>query len=71
MESLISDTRGQMSVTGIIITTVVALIMLTVYFTIYNAMNTSALDSTSLLIVGFFGVFITIVILLGIVRYLQ
>jgi hypothetical protein len=65
------DKRGQMSVTGIIVATVVATIMLTVYFTIYNAMNLAALDATSRLIVGFFGLFICIVILMGIVRYLQ
>jgi hypothetical protein len=60
-----------MSVTGIVIATIVATIMLTVYFTVYNAMNLTSLDSTSRLIVGFFGLFICIVILLGIVRYLQ
>lgn len=71
MKALTSDKRGQMSVTGIVIATIVATIMLTVYFTVYNAMNLAALDSTSRLIVGFFGLFICIVILLGIVRYLQ
>ena len=71
MFSLENEERGQMSVTGIVIATIVATIMLTVYFTVYNAMNLAALDTTSKLIVGFFGLFICIVILLGIVRYLQ
>lgn len=65
------DRKGQMTVTGIVVSTIVSVILLTVYFTVYNGMNISALDSTSQLVVGFFGIFITIVILLGIVKYLS
>lgn len=68
---LSSDRRGQVTVTTIVVSTIVSLILLTVYFTVYNGMNLSALDTTSQLVVGFFGVFITVVILLGIVKYLS
>lgn len=65
------DRQGQVNISGIVIGAVVGLIMLSVFFGVYAAMNLSQLDSLSKMVTGFLGVLLALVVFISIARYLQ
>lgn len=66
-----NDRKGQINISGIVIGAVIGLIMLTVYFGVYSAMNLAQLDATSKMVISFLGVLLSLVIFVGVARFLQ
>lgn len=65
------DRKGQINVIPLVVTAIVGVLLLIVFFNIYSSSNKAAFDATTLMLTGFFGVLIALVIFIGIINVLR
>lgn len=68
---LSEDRKGQINVIPLVVTAIVGTLLLIVFFGIYVTANKDDFDSTTLMLTGFFGVLIALVIFIGIINVLR